>query len=275
MLVAAQVELPANLFQDPEEVAAARGRRVEAHRVEITTQRLGHPDRLELLVLQGVDQGHPAHLGIDHLVEGPQRFHRVAEEQHQRVRNGAHRIRIDELGGLRHRDPVAAAHERVALDHRREGRVHAARPEGDHLARARRALAAGRLRRDAGGLAEEAQQRRLVLRPLRVDALDEEHGVFGPEQRALVHGPDVHRQPVQQRGRLLDAGEDAEGPVGLGEALEPDLGLDPLVETAGAQDLDGSIEVDVRDLAGFDLGVRGRVEGALGALHIGADTSRP
>jgi hypothetical protein len=120
---------------------------------------------------------------------------------------------------------------------------------------ARRALAAGGLGRDAGSLAEEAEQGGLVLRPLGVDPLDEEHRVLGPEERALVHGPDVHRQAFQQRSGLLDAGEHAERPVGLREALEPDLRLDVLVETPGVQDLDGAIEVDVRDLAGLDLGL--------------------
>src|SRR5690348_17978807 len=52
--------------------------------------------------------------------------------------------------------------------HGGERGVHPARPERDDLARARRALAAGGLGGDAGGLAEEAQQRGLVLRPLGV-----------------------------------------------------------------------------------------------------------
>ena len=100
--------------------------------------------------------------------------------------------------------------------------------------------------------------------------------LLGAEQRPLVHRPDVDRQALEQARGLLDAGQDPERPVGLREALQADLGLDVLVEALGAKDLDGAVEVDVRDLAGLDLGLGGRVEGALGlALHIGADTSRP
>ena len=175
MLEAAEVQLPAHLLEDAEEVAAAGGRRVQPDRVEILAQRLRHPDGLELLVLQGVDEGHPPHLGIHHLVEGAQRLHGVAEHEHEGVGDGAHGIGVDELGGLGHRHPVAAADEGVALDHGRQRGMHAARPEGDHLPLARRPLAARRLGGDAGGLAEEAEQRGLVLRPVEVVPLDHQH----------------------------------------------------------------------------------------------------
>src|SRR5262249_17932732 len=89
-----------------------------------------------------------------------------------------------------------------------------------------------------------------------------------PEQGPLVHGPGVHGEPLEERRDLLDAGEDAESPVGLGEALEPDLGLDALSDVSRVQDLDGAREVDVGDLARSDLGLGGYVEGAFGmACH--------
>ena len=77
----------------------------------------------------------------------------------------------------------------------------------------------------------------------------------GPKSVPSSMAQTFDRQALQQRSGLLDAGEHAERPVGLREALEPDLRLDVLVETPGVQDLDGAIEVDVRDLAGLDLGL--------------------
>ena len=122
VLEAAVVELPAHLLEDAVEVAAPRRRRVEPDGVEVPAERLGHPDRLELLVLEGVDQRHPADLGIDHVVEGPERLHGVPDHQDQRVGDRAHRIGIDQLGRLRHGHAVAPADERVPLDHRGERR---------------------------------------------------------------------------------------------------------------------------------------------------------
>ena len=237
VLEAADVELPAHLLEDLEEVAAARRRRVEADGVEILAEGLGHPDRLELLVLQRVDQGDAAHLRVHDLVEGGERLHGVAEEEHEGVGDGARRVGVDQLGRLRDGHAVAAADEGIALDHGGQRRVHAPRPEGDDLALARRALAPGGLGGDAGGLAEEPEERRLVFRPLDVGALDDEHRLMRAEQRPLVHGPDVDREPLEQGRRFLDAGEHPEAPVRLREALQPDLRLDALREAAGAEDL--------------------------------------
>src|SRR5881628_3309049 len=50
----------------------------------------------------------------------------------------------------------------------------------------------------------EAWQRGLVLRPLDVGALEDEHGLIGREQRALVHRAHGDRHALEQRGRLLD-----------------------------------------------------------------------
>src|SRR5207245_8776506 len=97
-----------------------------------------------------------------------------------------------QLGRLRRREAVAPADERVALDHRRQRRMHATRAEGDHLPLTRRLLAARRLRGDTGRLAQEAEQRRLVLRPLDVRALDAEDGLVGLEDRAVVTRPPLH-----------------------------------------------------------------------------------
>ena len=66
---AAKIELPPHLLDDAEEVAPTRRRRVEADGVEIAAEGLGDAEGLELLVLQRVDQRHPADLGVDHLVE--------------------------------------------------------------------------------------------------------------------------------------------------------------------------------------------------------------
>src|SRR2546430_493209 len=72
---AAEAELPTDLLDDPVKVAPARRGRVEPHRVEVTAERLRHADRLELLVLQGVDQGDAADFGIDDVVKALERFH--------------------------------------------------------------------------------------------------------------------------------------------------------------------------------------------------------
>src|SRR3989475_7055445 len=264
----AQLELPPDFFEDAIEVAASRRGRVQPDRVEVLAERLGDADRLELLVLQRVDEGDATHLRVDDRVERPERFHRVADHEDQRVRNRPHGIGVDQLGRLRHRDAVAPADERVALDHRRQRRMHATRAEGDHLPLTRRLLAARRLRGDTGRLGQEAEQRRLVLRPLDVRALDAEDGLVGLEDRALVHRPHVHRLALEQRRDLLDAGQDAPRPV-LGKALEVHLGLHALAIVAMLQDLDGAGEIDVGDLAALDVGVSGGVERTLWSVrHI-------
>src|SRR5207244_4067848 len=160
----AEAELPTDLLDDPVKVAPARRGRVEPHRVEVLAERLRHADRLELLVLQGVDQGDAADFGIDDVVKGLERFHRVTDHQDERVWDRAGRIRVDQLRGLRDGDAVAATDERIPLDHRRERRVHPAGAERDHLAVARGLLAARRLGRDPGRLTEKAEPGRLVLR---------------------------------------------------------------------------------------------------------------
>ena len=154
MLEAPDVQLPPHLLDDAEEVAPAGRRRVQAHRVQILAEGLCHADRLELLVLQGVDEGDAAHLGVDDVVEGLERLHGVAEHEHEGVGNGARGIGFDQLRRFRHGHAVAAAHEGVALDHGGEGRMHAPCSEGDDRAVPRRALAAGGLGGDTRGLAE-------------------------------------------------------------------------------------------------------------------------
>ena len=181
--------------------------------------------------------------------------------------DGARRVGVDQLGRLRDGHAVAAADEGIALDHGGQRRVHAPRPEGDDLALARRALAPGGLGRDAGGLAEEPEERRLVFRPLDVGALDDEHRLMRAEQRPLIHGPDVDREPLEQARRFLDPGEHPEAPVRLREALQPDLRLDALREAAGPEDLHGAGEVDVRHLSRFDVGLGGDVEASLGLIR--------
>src|SRR5258706_15284769 len=140
------------------------------------------------------------------------------------------------------------------------------RAERDHLSLARRLLAARGLRRDAGRLAQEAEQRRLVLRPLDVRALDAEDGLVGLEDRALVHRRHVDRLALEQRRDLFDAGEDAPLPV-LGKALEVHLGLDALAIVSMLQDLNGAGEVDVGDFAALDVGVSGGVERTLRSVR--------
>src|SRR5436309_6696142 len=240
--------------------------RVEPHGVEVTAERLGHADRLELLVLQGVDQGDTADLGVDDVVEGLESFHRIADHQDQRVRDRARWVRVDQLRGLRHGDAVAAADERVPLDHRRERRVHPAGAERDHLAVGRGLLAARGLGRDPRGLAEQAEEGRLVLGPLDVGPLDAEHRLVGLEDGPFVHGPDVHRHALQERRGLLDAREDAPAPV-LREALQIDLRLHALLVPAVDQDLDRAREIDVGNLAALDVGVGGGVEWTLRSVR--------
>jgi hypothetical protein len=145
-------------------------------------------------------------------------------------------------------------------------RVHAPGAERDHLALARRLLAARGLRGDARGLAEQTEEGGLVLRPLHVGALDDEHRLIGGEQRALVHGAHVDRHAVEQRRHLLDAGEHAPLPV-FGEALEVDLGLHALAIAPVGQDLHRASEVDVGHLAALDLGVGCGVKRALRGRH--------
>ena len=185
-------------------------------------------------------------------------------------------IGVDQLGRLRDGHAVAAADEGVALDHRGQRRMHAPRPEGDHLALARRALAPGGLGGDAGGLAEEPEERRLVLRPLDVGALDDEHRLVRAEERPLVHGPDVDGQALEQapppprcrRGRRSSS-------PACGKLLSRISALTRLREAAGSQDLHGAREVDVRHLARLDLGLGGDVEGALGLIrHARHEPSR-
>src|SRR4030095_14902190 len=154
--------------------------------------------------------------------------------------------------------------------------MHAPRAERDDPPVPRGPLAARVLRREAGGLTKQAEEGGLVLGPLGIDTLDDEHGVLGTEQRSLVHRGDVHREAFEAPRRLPETRQHAERPVRLREALETDLGLHALVESPGSEDLDGAIEVDVGDFARLDLGLGSDVEGALGlALHGNADTSRP
>jgi len=77
--------------------------------------------------------------------------------------NGARGIGVDQLGRLVNGDAVAATDEGIPLDHGASGRCIAPGSEGDDLAFAGGALAASRLGRDARGLAEQAEERRLVL----------------------------------------------------------------------------------------------------------------
>ena len=86
--------------------------------------------------------------------------------------------------------------------------MHPPGPEADHLTLPCGLLAARRLGRDPRGLAEEAEEGRLVLRPVHVDALDGENGLVGPEHRPLVHGGHVDRQPFEEVGGLLDSRQD-------------------------------------------------------------------
>ena len=174
----------------------------------------------------------------------------------------AHRIGVDQVRGLRHRDTVASADEGVALDHRRQRRMHAARAEGDDLPLARDLLAARGLRGDAGGLAEQAEQRGLVLCPLDVDAVDHDDRLVGVEDRPFVHRLHVDGHAFQQRRDLFDARQNAPLPI-VGEALQVDLGLDPLPVVAMPEDLDRPLEVDVGDVAALDVGFSGGMETAL------------
>src|SRR6266571_1235918 len=270
--IAADIELPPHFLDDAEEVAAPGRRRIEADGVEIAPEGLGNADGLELLVLQRVDEGHPADLGVDDLVERAERLHRVTDHQHQRVRDRPHRIGVDELGRLGHGHAVAAADEGVALDHGRDGRMHAAGAERDHLPLTRRLLAAGRLGGDAGGLADQAEQGRLVPRPLDVGALERQHRLVRTKERALVHRAHRHRHTFEQRRGLVDAGQDAPLPV-VGEALDVDLGLHALAVIAMPEDLDGPLEVHVRNVAALDLGVGCGVERAPRRGHSGPKRS--
>jgi hypothetical protein len=108
VLVAAEVQLPAHLVEDAVEVASPRRRRVQPDRVEVLAERLGDADGLELLVLEGVDEGHAPDLRVHHGVERAQGLHGVADHEDQCVGDGAHRIGVDQLGRLGHRDAVAA-----------------------------------------------------------------------------------------------------------------------------------------------------------------------
>src|SRR5262249_58591633 len=106
-----------------------------------------------------------------------------------------HRVSVDQLGRFGDRDTVAAPDEGVALDHRRERGVHTPRPERDNLSLARGLLATSRLGGDARGLAEETEQRRLVLRPLDIRALDAHHRLIRLEEKTLVPPPHTHPRP--------------------------------------------------------------------------------
>ena len=178
-------------------------------------------------------------------------------------------VGVDQLGRLGDGHAVAPPDEGVALDHGRQGRVHPARAERDHLAVAGRPFAPRRLGSDAGGLAEETEQGRLVLGPLDIRSLDHHDRLIGAEDGALVHRPHVHGQAFEQPGRLLDTGEDPERPVRLGEALEANLGLDARVESSRRQDLDRAGEIDVGHLPGFDLGLGGDVKSPRMTGHSG------
>ncbi len=268
MTEAAEAELPADLLDDPIEVAPARRWGVEPHRVEVTAERLGHTDGLELLVLQRVDEGDAANLRIDDVMEGLQGFHRVADHENERVRDRTRRVRVDQLRGFRDGDAVAATDERVPLDHRRERRVHPAGAERDHLPIAGGLLAARCLGRDPRRLAEEAEQGRFVLRPFDVGALDAEHRLVRLEHGALVHRQHVHGHALEQRRGLFEAGEDAPPPV-LGQALQIDLRLHALPVAAVDQDLDRARKIDVGNLAALDVGFGSGVERTLRGRHSG------
>src|SRR3989454_12360461 len=140
--------------------------------------------------------------------------------------------------------------------------------ERDHLAVSRGLLAARRFGRDPRGLAEQAEEGRLVLGPLDVGALDAEHRLEGLEHGPFVHRPDVHRHALEERPGLLDAGEDAPAPV-LGQALQIDLRLHALLVPAVGEDLDRAAEIDVGHLAALDVGVGSGVEWTLRSVRHG------
>src|SRR5262249_57081930 len=114
-----------------------------------------------------------------------------------------HRVSVDQLGRFGDRDTVAAPDEGVALDHRRERGVHTPRPERDNLSLARGLLATSRLGGDARGLAEETEQRRLVLRPLDIRALDAHHRLIRLEENTPLHRPPPHPPPPSPGPPLL------------------------------------------------------------------------
>src|SRR5215211_2800378 len=246
------VELPSHLLHQVPEVAAAVAGGIEPDGGDRVRDGAGGDQGAELLVVEGVDEDRARYLGVDDLIKSPRGFGGRTQDEDQGVGEGAGSGDTEPPGGELHRDPVAAAEEGGPLYHRRDRRVHPPRSEGDERPLTRGEPAARGTRRHPRSLAEEPQNRRLVLGEGAVGTGERQYRLVGAADRTLRHRPRLRLGSLQKPGHLVQAGDD-EPFVGVG-GLVGDLGVDRRIfEAEGAQDLHRPVEVDVGDLGALDL----------------------
>src|SRR5947208_7892703 len=265
VLVAAEVELPADLPHDRGEVAAARGRRIESHSGEIWDRFHGE-ESFRLFVVVGVDQGDARDLRLEVFVDRRERLPRTAHHDYQGVGHRPHRGRSEQFGSERRRDRVDSGDVHGSLDEGRDPGVHAPNPEGEDLLVSRELPDPGGLRGDATRLTDHPEDRSFVERPLCIRSLQHHDRNRNASRRTrrkkapLQEGPEAHGLPLQQMHGLLHAAEDAPGPPArqvAGGHLGDDRGA---LLARLLQDVHGPEEVDVRGLAGLNLLRGGDVE---------------
>src|SRR3989440_6363213 len=265
VLVAAEVELPADLPHDRMEVAAAGGRGVEAPSREIR-DRLHGEESFRFFVVVRVDQGDARDLRLEVFVDRRERLPRTAHHDHQGVGHCPHRGRPEQFGSKRRRDRVDSGDVHGSLDEGRDPRMHAPDPEGEDLLVSRELPDPGGLRGDAARLTDHPENRSFVERPLSIRSLQYHDWDRNASRRTrrkkapLREGPEAHGLPLQQVHGLLHAAEDTPRPPAR-QVAGGHLGDDRSAVLARLlQDVQGPEEADVRRLAGFDLLGGGDVE---------------
>src|SRR2546421_1182713 len=265
VLVAAEVELPADLPHDRSEVAAAGGRRIESHSGKIR-DRLHGEESFRLFVVVCVDKGDARNLRLKVFVDRRERLPRTAHHDYQGVGHRPHRGRSEQFGSERRRNRVDSGDVHGSLDEGRDPRMHAPDPEGEDLLVPRELPDSGGFRGDATRLTQHPEDRSFVESPLSVRSLqnhDRDRNASRRPRRKkapLREGPEAHGLPLQQVHGLLHAAEDAPGPPArqvAGGHLGDDRGA---VLARLLQDVQGPGEVDVRGLAGLNLLRGGDVE---------------
>ncbi len=226
------------------------GRRVEADAPQPVAERIGDAQRLLGLVLEGIDEDDARDVGVDVVVEGLGRPHRVTEDEDQRVR---HRPGWRQAGqprtGRRGRAD-APADDRGVVHLVRHAGVDVPRPEADDRDRRRRIDDAAGRGRPTGARGQDAEDGRLVQAEGRVARLDAHDDLLAGEAIAVVerldHRGGLHvgfpEDLAEVRQGLLGTAQDA---LAAGEDLHGDDGVEPL----RGQDRSRALEIDVGRLA--------------------------
>src|SRR5207245_10209343 len=117
------------------------------------------------------------------------------------------------------RDGVEPANRAGPFDERRASGMHAAYAEREDLLSVRELSDPRGFRRDAAGLTDQPEDRRLVQCPLLVRAFEDHDGERDAsvrlrwEDAAFREGPQAHALSLQKMHDLLEAAEDSPRPV--------------------------------------------------------------